>query len=473
MSHSTTELLDSTRLLLDLQRSNEIAQSFAGCLEPEAIARTVTDGLVEKFDIAFARIWLLESDQPFLKLVASAGMYTRTDGSFARVPMGAFKVGKIAQNRVSFLSNNLADESWVKDREWAIANDIRGFAGYPLTIGDRVVGVLATFSHRPMASEFLEVLQILCVTVSAALDSARRYQQELKLWQTSAQSSSFRELPLSDQLASILTATRLTLIGTEHSLTLPTTYIFLRAAELLNQVGCTYGRLIYSAESVTLEATIPASDELKNSQSNAFTDLVFSVTCAGGTLQTQMRSDQKAIQLALMIPYPRCQLKGRVSIQCRQPVLQAAFTHLSFLAGLVVCKTPCADIPTLTDDINHISEAQQILWVHQEGQPTPKSVSAVISLSITPEQLREAVEAVARGETWGNVQTAEDTPSLSERELEIMTLLTQGLRDRDIATKLIISESTVKFHINNVLTKLKARTRHQALYQVIVNGWIR
>ena len=54
----------------------------------------------------------------------------------------------------------------------------------------------------------------------------------------------------------------------------------------------------------------------------------------------------------------------------------------------------------------------------------------------------------------------------------MMTLLAQGLRDRDIANHLVISESTVKFHINNILTKLKARTRYQALHRVIVNGWI-
>ena len=61
---------------------------------------------------------------------------------------------------------------------------------------------------------------------------------------------------------------------------------------------------------------------------------------------------------------------------------------------------------------------------------------------------------------------------LSERELEMMTLLAEGLRDRDIANHLVISESTVKFHMNNVLAKLKARTRYQALHQVVVNGWI-
>ncbi len=36
----------------------------------------------------------------------------------------------------------------------------------------------------------------------------------------------------------------------------------------------------------------------------------------------------------------------------------------------------------------------------------------------------------------------------------------------------MISESTVKFHMNNALKKLKAQTRYQAPHQAIVNGWI-
>lgn len=130
MPDPLTRLLDPTRVLFDLQQANEIAQRFSGCLDPEEIAHRATNGLVEKFDCAFARIWLLEPDRTTLKLVASAGMYTHTNGSFARVPLGAYKVGKIAQNRVSFLSNNLAAEFWVGNREWAIANNIRGFAGF-------------------------------------------------------------------------------------------------------------------------------------------------------------------------------------------------------------------------------------------------------------------------------------------------------------------------------------------------------
>ncbi len=96
MPDSLTGLLDPTRILFDLQQGNEIAQGFSGCMEPEEIARRVTNGLVEKFDCAFARIWVLEPDQTTLKLVASSGLYTHTNGSFARVPIGAYRTYAIA-----------------------------------------------------------------------------------------------------------------------------------------------------------------------------------------------------------------------------------------------------------------------------------------------------------------------------------------------------------------------------------------
>ncbi|MDJ0571982.1 MAG: GAF domain-containing protein [Pleurocapsa sp. MO_192.B19] len=124
-------MLDHTGLVWDLQQANQIAQSFSTSLDLEEIARLATDGLVQYFDCTFARIWLVEPDGKMLRLVASSGLYTHTDGSFSRIPMGAYKIGRIAQNRVSLLSNNLADESWVRYPEWAIANKISSFAGYP------------------------------------------------------------------------------------------------------------------------------------------------------------------------------------------------------------------------------------------------------------------------------------------------------------------------------------------------------
>jgi DNA-binding CsgD family transcriptional regulator len=192
----------------------------------------------------------------------------------------------------------------------------------------------------------------------------------------------------------------------------------------------------------------------------------------GGVLQTKIGDSQKVIQFLLKLPYPTSTLGALLRIHCRLPVLQMAFTHIAHVAGLTVCDTTDAEIPLLTDELAQIQTAKRVLWLEQGVRALPKGVSAKVNLSITPLQLREAVEAVIRGETWGIESDTESQPLLSHREQEIVSLLAQGLRDRDIANRLIISESTVKFHMNNVLGKLRARTRYQALHQAIVNGWI-
>src|SRR5262249_55029010 len=63
------------------------------------ILRACTEAIVRQLDAAFARIWLLNKDETMLELQASAGMYTRLDGSFSRIPFGDLKVGAIAREK--------------------------------------------------------------------------------------------------------------------------------------------------------------------------------------------------------------------------------------------------------------------------------------------------------------------------------------------------------------------------------------
>jgi DNA-binding CsgD family transcriptional regulator len=466
MSFVQGRFLDATQVLFDLQQANEIAQAFSGCLEPDAIAHCITDGLVDRFQVSFARIWLMEPDQAMLRLVASSGMYTRTDGFFGRVPVGAYKVGKIAQNRVSFLSNNLAAEPWVGNREWAIANQIRGFAGYPLVINDRVIGVLAMFSHQPLNPEFLEVLQTLCTIATIALDTALQYQKEKQTWQT-FESHHVGQLALSDQLAKLLSRSRLTLLGTEQPLSMPIHYLFLKTAEHLHQWQCTYARLIYSDSDVVLEAIVPsATPDTLSQLDRDLADLHLLVTGLGGTWQTQPTPDQRLTQIFLTIPYQTALAPSGLSVEiaCQAPALQLAFTHLAIAAGLTIGHAPCA--PLITDDADRLTPTRKVIWISQ-GRSHPVGILAKVDLSIPPVELAQVVAAVTEGKAWGISANL-----LSDRELEILELLTQGHRDRDIANRLIISESTVKFHLNNVLSKLQARTRYQAIYQAIAQGWI-
>lgn len=241
---------------------------------------------------------------------------------------------------------------------------------------------------------------------------------------------------------------------------------FYKRLRLLHQIGCAYCRLIYTGESVTLEAIIPVTDltspDLRSWIQSILSELFFVTSCLGGVLQTETSINQRVIQVALKVPY-RPKLGQPLKIQCHLPVLQLAFTHLAFLAGLIVCTETNEEVPLLTDDVTQVQAAKHVLWVQQEAQVIPKGIKARVDLSTSPVQLRHAVEAVVRGEAWGNNSESRMQRIFSERKLEILTLLTQGHRDRDIADRLIISESTVKFHMNNVLAKLKVRTQQSCI----------
>ena len=59
-----------------------------------------------------------------------------------------------------------------------------------------------------------------------------------------------------------------------------------------------------------------------------------------------------------------------------------------------------------------------------------------------------------------NIDGAPD--DLTPRELEVLTLLADGLPNREIAGKLFVTERTVKFHVGSILSKLDAANRTEA-----------
>jgi len=109
------------------------------------------EAMVRHLDVAFARIWTLNAAENILELQASAGMYTSIDGSHSRVPVGKCMIGMIAQERKPHITNSVLGDPLVHDQQWARGEGMAAFAGYPITLEEKLVGVMAVFSRNPLS----------------------------------------------------------------------------------------------------------------------------------------------------------------------------------------------------------------------------------------------------------------------------------------------------------------------------------
>ncbi|KAA0261149.1 MAG: DNA-binding response regulator [Chloroflexi bacterium] len=94
---------------------------------------------------------------------------------------------------------------------------------------------------------------------------------------------------------------------------------------------------------------------------------------------------------------------------------------------------------------------------------------------ISADELVSAIRSVAAGKPTlsheaqqiliEGTRTPADKPGfdLTEREREVLTLMTEGLNNNQIAERLVVSLSTAKFHVSSILSKLNAATRAEAV----------
>jgi DNA-binding NarL/FixJ family response regulator len=108
--------------------------------------------------------------------------------------------------------------------------------------------------------------------------------------------------------------------------------------------------------------------------------------------------------------------------------------------------------------------------------------SAYLVKSATMEELLAAVHAAANGPTGpeGTVMVVPprifhdpaEADGLSGRELEVLLQAARGMSNRQIATSLHLSESTVKRHLANIYPKIGVSSRGEAVRTALSRGWI-
>ncbi len=184
----------SALLSLILTRSDSLTDMLSRCAEV----------IVEHLDAAFARIWTLNSDENVLELQASAGMYTHLDGAHGRVPVGKFKIGKIAHERQPHLTNDVIGDLQVGDQEWAKREGMVAFAGYPLIVEDKLIGVVAMFARKQLTEATLQAMASVANAVGLGVERKRVEEERTRLL-ASARASQ-EETETINQLGRLLSA---------------------------------------------------------------------------------------------------------------------------------------------------------------------------------------------------------------------------------------------------------------------------
>lgn len=147
-----------------------------------------TDAAVKHLGAAFTRIWLREPGDlcaechkaswcqdrtECLHLHASSGLSTNLNGEYRRIPMGALKVGRIAQGAGALFTNDVAQDERLPNKGWLKDNGLRSFAGFPLIVEDQVYGVFATFGREEISEAMRQTMESVCNGLATAIARKR------------------------------------------------------------------------------------------------------------------------------------------------------------------------------------------------------------------------------------------------------------------------------------------------------------
>jgi two-component system sensor kinase len=150
----------------------------------DCLLQRCTDAAVEHLGAAFTRIWLLKPgdlcadchkaswcrDRTIcLHLHASSGLSTNLNGEYRRVPLGALKIGRIAQGHGALFTNDILNDQRLPNKIWMQENGLRSFAGFALMVENQVFGVLGLFSRDTISEPMRQTIESVCNGLAASI----------------------------------------------------------------------------------------------------------------------------------------------------------------------------------------------------------------------------------------------------------------------------------------------------------------
>ncbi|MGH2583983.1 MAG: GAF domain-containing protein [Dehalococcoidia bacterium] len=137
----------------------DVSQALAGSDEIDAVLQSCAEVMVRHAAAAFARIWVLDEAERVYRLRASAGLYTRLDGSYSRIPTDWLR----PEDRRFLASEpgvavDLLRTHQVADPAWAAKQGLVSWASHPLIARGHLVGFMVMFARQNFDEDTLSEL---------------------------------------------------------------------------------------------------------------------------------------------------------------------------------------------------------------------------------------------------------------------------------------------------------------------------
>jgi signal transduction histidine kinase/HPt (histidine-containing phosphotransfer) domain-containing protein len=161
LRHSASLLTLSAEVAIALTKGDTLTDMLGRCAE----------SLIRHLNAALASIWTFNVGETVLTPKATAVGTAQLGGDAARVPVGNQQLIEfIAQQRQPYSTNAAIGDPRVDDQDWMQRERIVTFAGHPLVVEGRLVGVMAIFARHSLAPATLDALTGVAVNIAMGIE---------------------------------------------------------------------------------------------------------------------------------------------------------------------------------------------------------------------------------------------------------------------------------------------------------------
>ncbi|MFM1769266.1 MAG: hypothetical protein RJA22_1795 [Verrucomicrobiota bacterium] len=177
----------SIRYALERKRANDLAASEQARLAAfgediglaltrrdslDAILQRCAGAMVQYLHAALARIWIFDPEEKVLRLQASAGPIDDAAPLVGKVSRVKLDLAELASGK-PLLVARMEGDARVPDQDWVRKEGLAAFAGYPLMLEDRLVGLMSIFSRNPLSGAIIQEMASVANGIALCIDRKR------------------------------------------------------------------------------------------------------------------------------------------------------------------------------------------------------------------------------------------------------------------------------------------------------------